>query len=89
MKAVRRIWFGEKLYEDSQSEFLAELHHMGHLFGFVPVRQSEEPTEVYLFNIPITDVIGVFLSSKLRKLPRFAVITEPSIVLPHLSWHIW
>ena len=89
MKTVRRIWFGETLYKDAQSEFLAELHHMGQLFGFVPVRRDEEPTEVCLFNIPITDVINIFLSSRLRNLPRFAVITEPTIVLPHLSWPIW
>lgn len=89
MKAVRKIWFGERLYDDSQSEFLAELHSMGDIFGFVPVTLSEKPTEVCLFNIPITEVIRLFLSSTLRKLPRFAIVTEPSIVLPHLSWRFW
>ena len=89
MKVIRRIWFGEELHEEAKEELLLELQQMGRLFGFMPVRQNEEPSEVCLFNIPLSDVLHVFLNRRLRRLPRFAIITEPSIVLPYLKWSIW
>lgn len=55
----------------------------------MPVRVHENPEVVYLPNIPLAEVVRVLLSGKLRRLPRFAIITEPTIVLPHLKWKIW
>jgi len=55
----------------------------------VPVRAHENPEVVYLPNIPIVEIIRVLLNGKLRRLRRFAINTEPTIVLPHLNWRIW
>lgn len=44
---------------------------------------------VYLPNIPLAEVVRVLINGKLRRLKRFAVNTEPTIVLPHLKWKIW
>jgi hypothetical protein len=62
---------------------------VGEAFGFVPVRAHENPEVVYLPNIPLAEIVRVLLDSKLRRLQRFAIITEPTIVLPHLRWKIW
>ena len=62
---------------------------VGEAFGFVPVRAHENPEVVYLPNIPLAEVVRVLLNAKLRRLQRFAIITEPTIVLPHLKWKIW
>jgi hypothetical protein len=62
---------------------------VGEAFGFVPVRANENPEVVYLPNIPLAEVVRVLLNAKLRRLQRFAIVTEPTIVLPHLRWKIW
>lgn len=55
----------------------------------MPVRANENPDVVYLPNIPLAEVVRVLVNGKLRPLQRFAIITEPTIVLPHLKWKIW
>ena len=86
---TKRLFFGENLFKESRKDDLAGWRVVGKVCGFVPVRAHENPDAVYLYNTPVFEVLRVLFSKNLKSLKRFAVNTEPTIVLPHLGWGIW
>lgn len=64
-------------------------NELGDYYGFVPVRMTEAPEQIFLHNLRIADILRVLCRKSLRRLPRKALVTEAKIVLPHLHWKIW
>lgn len=86
---TKRIFFGENLFKEGRKDDLNGWRDVGRVCEFVPVRAHEDPDVVYLYNTPVFEVFRVLFSKNLRSLNRFAINTEPTIVLPHLGWGIW
>lgn len=86
---TKRIFIGENLFNENRKNDLNGWREVGRACGFVPVRANEKPEAIYLYNTPVLEVFRVLISKNLRSLDRFAINTEPTIVLPHLGWGVW
>ncbi len=86
---TKKIYFGDSIFNRGREHDLEAWRIVGDAFGFSPVRAHENPEEVCLPNVSLSDMFRVGLNPRLRKLRRIAILTEPTVVLPHLGWGLW
>ncbi len=83
---MRKIYLGSGIFQPGREGDLELWSRIGEIYNFECVDIEGGPNEIYLHNMRLRDFANVVSKQSLRILPRKAIITEASVVLPHLRW---